>query len=72
MPIADSCIAAKSLSFDHAVVEHEEIARQFVFGNSIFNSCYCLLFPWLPYNTVSQIEKNSQIKRKPALFVTVL
>jgi hypothetical protein len=45
------------LSFDHVIGEHEEIVRQFVFVNSIFNSCYCLLFLWLPYNTVSEIKK---------------
>src|SRR5262249_34685404 len=44
----------------------------FVFINSIFNSCYCLLFPWLPYNTVSEIGKNSKTKWKSASFVTVL
>src|SRR5215471_8387036 len=65
VPKADSCIAAKSLSFDHVVGEHEEIVRQFVFVNSIFNSCYCLLFPWLPYNTVSEIEKTHRLSGRP-------
>jgi len=65
VPKADSCIAAKSLSFDHVIGEHEEIVRQFVFVNSIFNSCYCLLFPWLPYNTVSEIEKTHRLSGSP-------
>jgi hypothetical protein len=42
-------------------------------GSSIpfFNSCYCLLFPWLPDNTVSEIGKNSQTKWKSASLVMV-